>query len=329
MRLIGLVVVVALSLLLAPPSAAAQQPTQIPRIGLLSILSASARSNADRVGAFRAGLRELGYVEGQNIVIEYRYADGKYDRLPGLAAELVSLKMNIIVAVGLPAIVAAEQATGTIPIVMATSLDPVAVGLTGSLARPGRNITGLSAMAPELVGKQLELLKELVPKVSRVALLGNPANPGTAAMVRRAQDAASNLSLRLQAFEARTPGEIDSAFAAMTSARAGALVVLLDGMFAVYQARIADLATKHRLPAVSGFPEYGEAGGLLVYGSSFVERYRRAATYVDKILKGAKPADLPVEQPTKFELVINLKTAKALGLTIPQTLLLRADEVIQ
>ena len=237
--------------------------------------------------------------------------------------------MNIIVATALPAIQAAKQATGTIPIVMATSLDPVATGFVGNLARPGGNISGLSAMAPELVGKQLELLKEVVPKVSRVALLGNPANPGTAPMVRRAQDAARTLGIRLQLLEARSPDEIDSAFAAMTRERAGALLVLLDVMFADHRARIADLAAKHRLPAVYGLQEFAEVGGLMVYGSSFVDRFRRAAIFVDKILKGAKPADLPIEQPTTFELAINLRTAKALGLTIPQSLLLRAVQVIQ
>jgi putative ABC transport system substrate-binding protein len=312
-----------------PLLAETQQPRKIPRIGFLSANSRSDPRNARLLGAFREGLGDLGYVERQNIAIEFRWAEGKYDRLPGLAAELVSLKVDIIIAAALPAIRAAAQATGSIPIVMATSLDPVAAGLVAGLARPGGNVTGLSAMAPELVGKQLELLKEVVPKVSRIALLGNPANPGTAPMVGRAQDAARELSLRLQPLEARTPSEIDSAFTAMTRARAGAVIVLLDVMFAEHQARIADLATKHHLPAVTGLEEYAEAGGLMVYGSSFTDRYRRAAVFVDKILRGAKPADLPIEQPTKFELVINLKTAKALGLTIPQSLLVRADQVIQ
>jgi ABC-type uncharacterized transport system substrate-binding protein len=329
MRRIRLAVVLALSLTLALLAAEAQQPVKVPRIGFLSANSPSDPRNAGLLGAFREGLRDLGYVEGQNIAIEFRWAEGKYDRLPGLAAELVSLKVDIIIAAALPAIRAAAQATGSIPIVMATSLDPMAAGLVAGLARPGGNITGLSAMAPDLVGKQLELLKEVVPKVSRVALLGNPANPGTAPMVRRAQDAARELGVRLQPLEARGPSEIDRAFAAMTRERAGALIVLLDVMFAEHRARIADLAAKHRLPAVYGLQEYAEAGGLMVYGSSFVERFRRAATFVDKILKGAKPADLPIEQPTKFELVINLKTAKALGLTIPQSLLQRADQVIE
>jgi putative tryptophan/tyrosine transport system substrate-binding protein len=237
--------------------------------------------------------------------------------------------VDIIVATSLPAIRAAQQATGTIPIVMATSLDPVSTGFAASLARPGGNITGLSAMAPDLVGKQLELLREVVPKLSRVALLGNPANPGNAPMVRRAQDSARELGVRLQLLDARSLSEVDSAFVAMTRERAGGLIVLVDVMFAEHRTRIADLAAKHRLPAVYGLQEYAEAGGLMVYGSSFVERFRRAAIFVDKILKGAKPATLPIEQPTKFELAVNLEAAKALGLTIPQSLLLRADQVIQ
>ena len=224
-----------------PLLAETQQPRKIPRIGFLSANSRSDPRNARLLGAFREGLSDLGYVERQNIAIEFRWAEGKYDRLPGLAAELVSLKVDIIIAAALPAIRAAAQATRSIPIVMATSLDPVAAGLVAGLARPGGNVTGLSAMAPELVGKQLELLKEVVPKVSRVALLGNPANPGTAPMVGRAQDAARELSLRLQPLEARSPSEIDSAFAAMTRARAGAVIVLLDVMFAEHRARIADL----------------------------------------------------------------------------------------
>jgi len=310
-------------------AAGAQPPEKMPRVGSLHLGSHSDPVIQSYLEAFRQGLRELGYVEGQNIAIEYRWAEGKYDRLPGLAAELVSLKVDIIVATALPAIQAAKQATGTIPIVMTSSLDPVATGFAANLARPGGNITGLSAMAPELVGKQLELLKELVPKVSRVALLGNPANPGTAPMVRRAQDAARELGIRLQPLEARSPSEIDNAFAAMTRERAGALLVLLDVMFADHRARIADLAAKHRLPAVYGLQDFAEVGGLIVYGSSFVDRFRRAAIFVDKILKGAKPAALPIEQPTRFALTINLRAAKALGLTIPQSLLLRADQVIQ
>ena len=267
-------------------------------------------------------------MEGQNIAIEFRWAEGEYDRLPGLAADLVRLKVNVLVAGSQAAIQAAKRATETIPIVMVAA-DPLAAGFVASLARPGGHITGLSMMSAELIGKQLALLKEVVPKVSRVALLGNPDNPGTVPMVRSAQDAARALGVRLHALEARRPGEIDQAFAAMTRERADALIVLLDVMFAEHTARIAELAAKHRLPAVHGSHDYAEAGGLMVYGSSFDERYRRAATFVDKILKGAKPADLPIEQPTKFELAINLRAAKALGLKIPQAVLQRADRVIQ
>jgi putative ABC transport system substrate-binding protein len=282
-----------------------------------------------RHGAFREGLRELGYVEGQNIVIESRWAEGNYDRLPGLAAELVSLKVDVIVTYAPPAIQAAKQATGAIPIVMAVVIEPVATGFVASLARPGGNITGLSLMAPELVGKQLEILKEVVPKVSRVALLGNPANAGTAPQVRHAQDAAQAFGVRLQTLEVRGPSEIDSAFGAMTRERAGAVIVLVDAMLVDHRTQIADLATKRRLPAVYGITDHAEAGGLMAYGANVNDRFRRAAYYVDRILKGAKPADLPVEQPTKFELIINLKAAKQIGLTIPPNVLARADRVIK
>ena len=315
-------------LLAAPLATDAQPAAKVPRIGFLSPSSSSDPRIPVRLGAFREGLRELGYVEGQNILIESRWAEGRYDRLPGLAAELVNLRVDIIVTWSLPAIQAAKEATATIPIVMAGSLDPVATDVVASLARPGGNITGLSLMAPELVGKQLELLKEVVPKVSRVALLGNPANPGTAPQVRRGQDAARALGVRLQVLEARNPSAIEDAFAAMARERAGAVIILTDAMFGAHRERIADLAAKHRVPAVYGLPEFAETGGLMGYGSSVVDRFRRAAVFVDKILKGAKPGDLPIEQPTKFEFVINLKTAKALGLTIPPAVLARADEVI-
>jgi putative ABC transport system substrate-binding protein len=313
-------------LLAAPLATEAQQAAKIARIGFLSPRS---RSDVGRLAAFRQGLRELGYVEGQNIAIESRWAEGEYDRLPGLAAELVRLKVDVIVTYAAPAIQAAKRATSTIPIVMAGAIDPVASGLVTSVARPGGNITGLSLMAPDLVGKQLAILKEVVPTVSRVALLGNPVNTGNAPQLRHAQETARALGMRLQFLEARGPSEIDGAFAAMTRERAGAVIVLVDGMLADHRTRIADLAVKNRLPAVYGLSDYPEAGGLMAYGPSVLDRFRRAATYVDKILKGAKPAELPVEQPTKFELVINLKTAKALGLTIPQLLLQRAHQVIE
>jgi putative ABC transport system substrate-binding protein len=318
----------ALCLVSSPGAGEAQQATNSPRIGFLSPSSLSERRIQRNLGAIRQGLRELGYVEGQNIVIESRSAEGKYDRLPGLAAEMVRLKVNVIVTFG-AGIQSAQQATGTIPIVMAVTQDPVATGFVASLARPGGNITGLSSMAPELVGNQLELLKEILPKVARVALLGNPANTAHAPQLRHAQDTARALGLQLQRLEAREQSEIDNAFAAMTRERAGAVIVLADAMLLDQRTRIADLAARRRVPTVSWAIDHVEAGGLVAYGSNTADSFRRVATYVDKILKGAKPANLPVEQPTKFELVINLRTAKALGLTIPPSVLARADQVIQ
>ena len=315
---------------LAAPLAAEGQPAaSLPRIGFLSTTSLSDPFVARFLLAFRQGLRDLGYVEGQNIAIEFRWAEGQYDRLPGLAAELVRLKVNVIVAASPPAIQAAKQATETIPIVMGAVADPVATGFVASLPRPGGNITGLSLMHSDLVGKQLELLKEVLPKVSRVALLGNPANPNYASLVRHGQDAARALDIRLQPLEARNSSEIDSAFAAITMERAGAVIVLADGVLVNNRTRIADHAVRRRLPTVFGLSEFAEAGGLLTYGPSLANVFRQAATYVDKILKGAKPADLPIEQSTKFDLLINLKTAKALGLTIPPSLLARADHIIE
>jgi ABC-type uncharacterized transport system substrate-binding protein len=329
MRLTGLAVVLALGLLLAPLVAEAQQAVRGPNIGFLSPSSLSDSRTLRYFGAFREGLRELGYVEGQNITIEARWAEGKYERLPGLAAELVRLRVDIIVAYGVVAIQPAQQATGTIPIVMAFTGDPVGAGFVASLARPGGNITGLSSMAPEMVGKQLELLKEVVPAVSRVALLSNPANQANARQIRDAQGAARQLGVQLQPLAVRSSAEIDGAFAAIATERAGAIIVFADAVLLDHRRRIAELAARHRLPMVSERVENVEVGGLMAYGPSIAERFRRAATYVEKILKGAKPADLPIERPTKFELVINLKTAKALGLTIPQTLLLRADQIIE
>ena len=282
--------------------------------------------------AFLQGLRDLGYVEGRNVVIEYRYAEGKLERLPALAAELVALKVDVIVAAGTLAALAAKQATRTLPIVFAAAADPVTDGLVTSLARPGGNVTGLSNLAPELVGKRLELLKQAVPGVSRVAVLWQPGGLGERTekdMLKGADVAARALGVRLQFVEARGPADFDRAFSDMTRARAGALTVLGSPMFFTERRRLVDLAAKNRLPAVYTLREFVDAGGLMSYGPNIADLFRRAATYVDKILKGAKPADLPVEQPTKFELVINLKTAKALGLTIPPSLLGRADEVVQ
>jgi putative ABC transport system substrate-binding protein len=318
--------VVAGGLLAAPLAAEAQQAAKIHRIGFLSPSSSADPSILD---AFREGLREVGYVEGQNITIASRWAEGKYDRLPGLAAQLVGLKVDIIVATAVPAIRAAKEATRTIPIIMAVVVDPMATGLVASLARPGGNITGLSSMAPQMTGKQLEMLKEVVPKASLVAVLWNPANAGNAPQIQQAQDAARALSVRLQPLGARGSSEIDSAFATMTSTQSGAVIVLVDAMLLDHRTQIADLAARRRLPAVYGLRDHAAAGGLMAYGPNRLDIVRRAATYVDKILKGAKPGDLPIEQPTKFELVINLRTAKALGLTIPPSLLQRADQVIE
>jgi len=324
---VPLLALLAVFLLAVPLAAEAQAPAKIPRIGFLS-----ARPPTDNpyfIEAFRQGLRELGYVEGQTIAIEYRFAEGRPERLPALAAELVRLKVDVIVTGGTPAPLAAKQATSTIPIVFAVAGDPVAEGLAASLARPGGNTTGLSSISPEVVGKQLELLKEAAPKVSGVAVLQNPSNYGHPPMLRQAEDAARTLGVQLHVVQAGSPAEIDAAFAMMRSQRAGGVLVLRDPLFLAQRTQIAALAAKSRLPAVYGFREQAEAGGLMAYGASAPLMYRRAATYVDKILKGAKPGDLPIEQPIRFELVINLKTAKALGLTIPQSLLLRADEVIQ
>jgi putative tryptophan/tyrosine transport system substrate-binding protein len=308
--------------------AAAQQPKKVPRIGFLS--AATRTSSPHLTEAFLQGLRELGYVEGQNITVEYRWAEGRFEQLPDLAGDLVHLKVDVIVAAVTQPSLAAKKATGTIPIVMVGVSDPVESGLVASLARPGTNITGTSSMTAEVVGKQLELLKETLPKISRVAALWNPANPVFQAIQRRETEVAARaLGMQLQLVEARGPDEIDRAFAAMAKERTKALLVLGDPVFASHRKRIADLAAKHRLPSVSGTREYVEAGGLMAYGPSFPDMYRRAAYYVDRILKGTKPADLPVEQPMKFELVINLKTAKQIGLTIPQSVLYRADKVIK
>jgi putative ABC transport system substrate-binding protein len=316
----------AAALLAAPRTAEAQQAGKLPRVGIL-LLSDSSQSVVD---AFRQGLRELGHVEGQTIALELRWAEGKEEHFPRLASELVHLKVDVIFATVAAAAQAAKTATKAIPIVTAVN-DPIAAGFVANVARPGGNITGLSMMSPEVVGKQLELLRQVVPTLSRVAVLGNPANPGSAPQLRQAEAMAKTLGMRLQPLEARSPSEIDSAFAAMTRERAGALLVLLDPTLArpLQRERIAELAARNRLPTMYALRLYVDAGGLMAYGADIFDLYRRAAIYVDKILKGAKPADLPIEQPTKFELIINLKTAKALGLTIPPSLLLRADRVIE
>ena len=320
---------IVLGTLVAPLAVEAQQPGKVPRVGYLHPGSPSDPLRQRRLEAFRQGLRDLGYVEGQNIAIESRWAEGQYDRYPALAAELVRLKVEVIVAVTGLATQAAQQATRTIPIVMLLVADPVGSGLVASLARPGGNVTGLTGMSPDLVGKQFQLLKGVVPEVSRVAILRHPDNAASPALLREAEAAARILGVRLQTLAVRNPQEIDSAFAAMTRERAGALLITPDSFFANQRRQIAELAIKRRLPSLANFAEYAEAGGLMVYGPDFNDLERRVATYVHKILQGARPADLPVEQPAKFELVINLKTAKALGLMIPPLVLGRADQIIE
>jgi len=323
------IVTLTLCLLAAPLAADAQQAGKVPRIGCLSLTSPSDRPPL--LDAFRQRLREIGWVEGQNIVIDYRYAEGQVDRLPDLAAELVRLKVDLIVAsAGTQVATAAKNATETIPIVMIYVRDPVGTGLIASLARPGGNVTGVSGSAGlELFAKQLELLKETVPKIRRVAILSNPDNAYHQLAIREVNVAARSLGVQLQLLEARGPNEFDAAFAAMAKERVEALLVLSDTIFGSHATRLADLAARSRLPATYGVREDVKAGGLMSYGPSLLDSYRQAATYVDKILKGAKPADLPVEQPMKFELVLNLKTAEALGLTIPPLILFQADEVIR
>jgi len=308
-------------------SAHAQQPKKVPRIGYLSNTSPSADSA--RYEAFRQGLRELGYVAGKNVVIEYRYTEGKSDRLPALAAELVRLRVDVIVTGGGATTRAAKEATTTIPIVFAQDGDPVASGFVASLARPGGNITGLSNFAPELNGKRLELLKEIVPKLSRVAVLGTSTVPGHARFLKETEPAAGALRLQLQFLDVRAPKDIETAFRAASKGRADGLLVLSGPVLTSHRTQVLDLAVESRLPSIYNFPEWVEAGGVMSYGVNLTDLFQRAATYVDKILKGAKPADLPVEQPKKFEFIINLKVAKQIGLTIPPNVLARADRVIK
>ena len=307
--------------------AQAQQPTKIPRIGYLATVSLS--SIPDRTEALRQGLRELGYIEGKNIVIEWRSAEGKLDRLPALASELVRLKVDIIITGGPPATRAAKEATSTIPIVMAQDTDPVGNGFVAGLARPGGNITGLSILAPELSGKQLELLKETIPKLSRVVFLTNSNEPGYMQMRKETELAAAALRVQIQFLDARGPNDVEIAFREATKRSADAILAPAMPIIVSRRTQIANLAVKNRLPAMYGQPEYVDAGGLMFYGANITDLFRRAASYVDKILKGRKPADLPVEQPTKFEFIINLKAAKQIGLTIPPNVLALADKVIR
>jgi ABC-type uncharacterized transport system substrate-binding protein len=323
-----LIAAIAASTFVRPLGARAQQVEKVHRLGILGNVPLSDAQGARVWGALTQGLRDLGYVEGQNLVVEHRSTEGRPERLPGLVAELVRLRPDVIVVPNQANAVAARNATHTIPIV-AVNFDPLGSGLAASFARPGGNVTGLSLIAPEIVGKQLELLKEIVPHLTRAAILWSPANRSSLLVLDEARRAARTLRLQLQDVQARRPEDIDHAFASMLRERAGALIVLGDAMLILQRRRIADLAARNRLPAMYVLREHMEAGGLVFYGPSMVDNFRRAAAYVDKILKGAAPGELPVEQPTKFDLVINLKTAKGLGLTIPPALLLRADEVLE
>ena len=325
MKLRPAALVIALALLATPLAAQAQPAGKVSRIGVL------AATSWPPFESFRQGLQDLGYVEGRNILIEYRFTEGRQERFPDLAAELVRLKADVIVTWGTPAAKAAQNASGTVPVVMAASANPITAGLVSSLARPGGNITGLAAHNPELEGKRMELLKEVVPRLARVALLGRPSDTLYPLWLAEARSSARSLRVQLGPVELSnyTETDLNGAFARMTREHADALIVAPDTVAVLWRMQIAALAAKHRLPAIYLHTEHVHAGGLMAYGPNYHDLFRRAAVYVDKILKGAKPADLPVEQPTKFELVINLRTAKALGLTIPRVLLLRADRLIE
>src|SRR5262245_33723192 len=325
MTALAFIVLLALSILVAPLASAQPSPAKVFRIGQLTLASPS----TDDPDGFRQGLRELGYVEGQNIVIEYRSAEGRVDRLGALATDLVRRQMDVIVATGSPAIHAAQQATRAIPIVMTTDTDAVAQGFVVSLARPGGNISGLAGFGVELHGKRLEFLKEVMPTTSRIAALWHLANASLVPYLRATQAAAQVLGVELQVLEVRTPNEFEGAFVAAISGYAEALIAMGDAFLADHRTRIADLARRHRLPGMYPRRSYVDVGSLMSYAANIPNQQRRGATYVDKLLKGTKPADLPVEQPTKFELIINLRTAKAIGLTIPPTILFQADEVIK
>lgn len=325
MRRLRVFVAIVLGLLCVPSPSEAQRSAGIARIGYLTPTSQPAREEV-----FRQELRRLGYAEGQNFVLEYRSANGDFDRLPDLAAELIALNVDVLVTVVTQAALAAKKATATIPIVMVGVSDPVGVGLVASLARPGGNVTGTSSLAANVVGKQLESLREMLPKVSRVATLWNPANPVFQKLqLGEVKAAAAKLRLQIQLFEARTPDRLDHAFTSMARQRPEALLVLGDPMFGAHWARIAELAARHRMPTVSGTREFADAGGLMTYGPDYFEAYQRAGRYVDQILRGGRPADLPVEQSTKFELVLNARTAATLRITIPRSLVGRADRVVE
>jgi putative ABC transport system substrate-binding protein len=327
MRLRIFLALLAGTVAVSPMVAFAEDTHRLSRIGFLG--NSTEALEANLVGPFREGLRDLGYTEGRNILIEYRWAEGNYDRLPSLIAELIALKVDVIVTAGTPAAQAVKRATKTIPLVMVAVGDPVGTGLVASLAQPAGNATGLTSIAPELEGKRLELLKEVFPKLSRVAVLWNPSNAYQIGSEKEVQAAAKVLRISVTSLPVRSREELVNAFAAISRQRTDAVVVLADRIFLHNRERIADFAITNRLPGMNAYRELVEAGGLMSFRPNYAVMHRQAATFVDKILKGAKPGDLPVEQPAKFELVINLKTAKALGITIPNSLLLRADEVIQ
>jgi putative ABC transport system substrate-binding protein len=310
-----------------PLLARAQQPEKIPRIGFLG--NSTADLEANLIEPFRGGLRDLGRIEGRNIVIEYRWAEGKYDRFPALIAELLASKVDVIVTAGTPASLAVKKATSSVPLVMIAVGEPVATGLVASLARPGGNATGVTSISPEIEGKRLELLREVVPNLSHIAVLWNAGSPVQVIQERETRVAAQALGMKTLSLGVRTLEEIEDSFAAIVKEQPAALFVLADRLFLHHRKRIMDFAVQHRLPGVHAYRELVEVGGLMSYGPSYGDMHRRAASYVDKILKGAKPADLPVERPVKFELVVNLRAAKALGLTVPASLILRADEVIE
>jgi putative tryptophan/tyrosine transport system substrate-binding protein len=309
------------------PLAARAQETKVPRIGFLGNSTAALETNL--IGPFRDGLRALGYEEGRNIVIEYRWAEGNYERFPSLVAELLASKVDVLVTAGTPASLAIKRATTSVPVVMIAVGDPVGTGLVPSLAQPGGNLTGQSAIAPDLEGKRLELLREVLPKLSHVGMFINSVNPLHTTSLQQARAAAQALRITLQVLDVRASEDLDAAFAAILKERPEALLILADRVFLHNRTSMMDFAAQRRLPNVNAYRELVEAGGLMSFGPSYEEMHRRAATYVDKILKGAKPADLPIEQPTKFTLVVNVKSAKAIGINLPPTLLARADEVIE
>ncbi len=323
----GIGFIITLGILLGSLAAQAQQTGNVYRIGFLG--NSTAALEANLVGPFREGLRDLGYVEGRNVLIEYRWAEGKYDRFPALIGELLALKVAVIVTAGTPATLAVKKATTSVPLVMTAVGDPVGTGIVPSLSHPGGNITGLTAISTEMDAKRLELLREVVPSVSYIALLWNAGSPLQVLAEKQVQAAAQVLRMRVLSFGVKTEEEIKSALAVMARERPDALLVLADRLLLHHRALIMDFATRHRLPGVHAYRELVEAGGLMSFGPSYADMHKRAAYFVDRILKGAKPGDLPVERPSTFELVINLKVAKALGLTIPQSVLLRGTEVIQ